>query len=287
MPSQLDSTQLVEAYKKTFGNMFFHILQKFLIANDAIVAGGSVLAPYDTTGKTKINDLDIYVHERNAQSLFAQFSNIKLTPDMMFGFIPNNSYNKMMQMAEASPDAVQRINTNEGATSDNILVPLFQFENSKYNTKLQPPYDRSFFVKNNILLRAPMYGKGFTNRSPMYLALEERYLYRFPDIKIDVLVVDDNVPLTSVPENFDLSFCKVWWNGNEVLATNPDDISNKRGTLSPDYVLALLQGNSFTLKRISKYKKRAHANGTKNKSIANSKIDSWTDSIVEFCSIIS
>ena len=101
-----------------------------------------------------------------------------------------------------------------------------------------------------------MFGRGFTNNSPMYAVLDERYIYQFPYIKIDVLVVDDSVPLTSVPENFDLSFCKVWWNGNEVLATNPDDISNKRGTLSLDYVLALIQGNRFTLDRIAKYKNR-------------------------------
>lgn len=280
MPSQLDSNQLVKAYKKKFGNMFFYILQKLLITNDAIVAGGSVLAPYDTTGKTTINDLDIYVHERNAQSLFAQFSNIKLTPDMMFGFIPNDSYNTIMQMAEENPDAVERINTNEGATSDNILVPLFNFENSKYSRKLQPPYDRSFFVKNNILLRIPMFGRGFTNESPMYLALDERYTYHFPYIKIDVLVVDDSVPLTSVPENFDLSFCKVWWNGNEVLATNPDDISNKRGTLSPDYVSALLQGNRFTLDRIAKYKNRGFKVIIPNMCIPEQVLEKQTKEIV-------
>ena len=280
MPSQLDSNELVKAYKKKFGDMFFYILQKLLITNDAIVAGGSVLAPYDTTGKTKINDLDIYVHERNAQSLFAQFSNIKLTPDMMFGFVPNDSYNTMMEMAEESPDAVERINTNEGATSDNILVPLFKFENSKYSRKLQPPYDRSFFVKNNILLRLPMFGRGFTNDSPIYIALDERYIYQFPYIKIDVLVVDDSVSLTSVPENFDLSFCKVWWNGNEVLATNPDDISNKRGTLSPDYVSALLQGNRFTLDRISKYKNRGFKVIIPNMCIPEQVLEKQTKEIV-------
>ena len=280
MPSQLDSNQLVKAYKKKFGNMFFHILQKLLIANDAIVAGGSVLAPYDTTGKTKINDLDIYVHERNAQSLFAQFSNIKLTLDMMFGFISNDSYNTIMEIAEENPDAVQRINTNEGATSDNILVPLLKFENSKYSRKLQPPYDRSFFVKNNILLRLPMFGRGFTNNSPIYIALDERYIHHFPYIKIDVLVVDDSVPLTSVPENFDLSFCKVWWNGNEVLATNPNDISNKRGTLSPDYVLALLQGNRFTLDRIAKYKNRGFKVIIPNMCIPEQVLEKQTKEIV-------
>lgn len=256
MPSQLDSNQLVKAYKKKFGNMFFHILQKLLTANDAIVAGGAVLAPYDESGKTKINDLDIYVHERNAQSLVAQLSNIKLTPDMLFGFISNDRYNTLIQMFEENPDAVQRINTDEGATSDNILLTLFEFETSPYYTKLQPPYDRSFFVKNNILLRLPMNGRGFTDRSPIHLAVDPSYIWQFPYIKIDVLVVDDSVPLTSVPENFDLSFCKVWWNGNDVFATNPDDISNKRGTLSPDYVSSLLQGNRFTLNRLSKYKNR-------------------------------
>tara|TARA_B100001093_G_scaffold514061_1_gene587278 strand:- start:4498 stop:8040 length:3543 start_codon:yes stop_codon:yes gene_type:complete len=256
MPSQLDSNQLVEAYKKKFGNMFFHILQKLLTANDAIIAGGAVLAPYDKSGKTNINDLDIYVHERNAQSLFTQLSNIKLTPDMLFGFISNHRYNTLIQMIEENPNAVERINTDEGATSDNILLTLFEFETNDFNTKLQPPYDQSFFVKNNILLRLPMNGRGFTDRSPMYLAVDPSYIWQFPSIKIDLLVVDDSVPLTSVPENFDLSFCKVWWNGNDVFATNPDDISNKRGTLSPDYVSSLLQGNRFTLNRISKYKNR-------------------------------
>lgn len=256
MPSQLDSNQLVKAYKKKFGNMFFHILQKLLTANDAIVAGGAVLAPYDKSGKTKINDLDIYVHERNAQSLVAQLSNIKLTPDMLFGFISNDRYNTLIQMIEENPNAVERINTDEGTTSDNILLTLFQFETNSYNTKLQPPYDQSFFVKNNILLRLPMNGNGFTDRSPMYLAVDRTHIWKFPFINIDILVVDDRASLTSVPENFDLSFCKVWWNGNDVFATNPDDISNKRGTLSPDYVSSLLQGNRYTLVRISKYKNR-------------------------------
>ena len=256
MPSQLDSNQLVKAYKKKFGNMFFHILQKLITANNAIVAGGAVLAPYDESGKTIINDLDIYVHERNAQSLFAQLSNIKLTPDMLFGFIPDDIYNALMMTVDDNPEAVERINTNEAVTSDNVLLPLFQFETNNFNTKLQPPYDRSFFVKNNILLRLPINGKGFNNRSPMYLAIDPRYIDHFPYIKIDVLVVADNVPLTSVPENFDLSFCKVWWNGNEVLATNPDDIRNKSGTLSYDYISALVQGNRFTLDRIAKYKNR-------------------------------
>ena len=256
MPSQLDSNQLVKAYKKKFGNMFFHILQKLLTANDAIVAGGAVLAPYDKSGRTKINDLDIYVHERNAQSLVTQLSNIKLTPDMLFGFIPNDSYNTLIQMIEENPNAVERINTDEGTTSDNILLTLFRFRTNISTTKLQPPYDQSFFNKNNILLRLPMNGRGFTDISPMYLAVIPSSILEFPPIEIDVLVVDDKVSLTSVPENFDLSFCKIWWNGNDVFATNPDDISNKRGTLSPDYVSSLLQGNRFTLNRIAKYKNR-------------------------------
>ena len=259
MPTEFDSNQLVETYKKTFGNMFFRILQKLLIANDAIVAGGGVLAPYDTTGKTAIHDLDIYVHERNAQSLFAQLSNIIVTPDFLFGFIPNEEYETILDLTERvnEPIETERININKPATSDNVLLEFFNFKTNQHKTKFQPPYDKSFFVKNNILLRLPMNGLGFNDESNTSNILERVNLAQhFPIISMDILVVDDNVSLISVPENFDLSFCKIWWDGKQVWATNPDDITNKTGTLSDDYISALLQGNKFTMDRILKYKNR-------------------------------
>ncbi len=258
MPSLLNSTNLEDTYRHQFSSIFFYILQKILVTNDAIVAGGAVLAPYDKTGKTRINDLDIYVHERNAQSLVAQLTNIKLTPDALFGFISDNQFTTMMSNAEFNPNNITKINPDEGITSDNIELPLFNFEVLNFSTTLQPPYDRSFFVKNNILLRLPISGIGYNSRSPIGQVFNPRRFRQFPQIKIDILVVDDRVPLTSVPENFDLSFCKVWWNGTEVWATNPDDIENKTGTLSPDYVLTLLQGNTYTLNRVAKYKKRGY-----------------------------
>ena len=63
------------------------------------------------------------------------------------------------EMAEESPDAVERINTNEGATSDNILSFLnLKTANIAENFN---PLRQTFIVKNNILLKITHVWKRF------------------------------------------------------------------------------------------------------------------------------
>ena len=250
MVAELDNEKLLTYYRSKFPYMFINILQQVLINNNAILAGGAVLAPY---AKTSISDFDIYVHEKNAQSLFAQLANIIITPFAMWGNLVIDSYNHVI-FEISQEEFVPLVNQNNEDTLDNVRLPILMFDQIMPNVRLQPPYDRSFFLKNNIIARIPMRGRGFTQLS-MFPALFDTPTYR-KDIKIDLLVVDNKVELTSVPKNFDLSFCKIWWTGEKVFATNPDDVRTKNGTLSPDYIQSLLEGNTFTLNRIKKYKSK-------------------------------
>ena len=119
------------------------------------------------------------------------------------------------------------------------LPEIFRdYRNNQVCSYTAPPYDKSFLKKNNILGR---------------FVLKQ---YNYPDI--DLIIVSNEKNLTDIVDSFDLSFCKIWYNGVDVQARNPEDILNKRGTLGSDYIKCLLNGNYFTAKRIQKYKKKGY-----------------------------
>jgi len=64
-----------------------------------------------------------------------------------------------------------------------------------------------------------------------------------------------NNPL-NVVQNFDLTFCQVWYDGEMVYATHPQHIKDRKGLLQNDYVTSLMNGNKFIQNRIRKYKSR-------------------------------
>ena len=112
-----------------------------------------------------------------------------------------------------------------------------------------PPYDNSFFKQNNILGRfvfTPTYVKMIRHPHSEYIEHIDRPI-------IDIIVVKNNINLTSVVSNFDLTFCKILFDGNSIKADNPDDIVNKSGSLGQNYLNKLYEGNNFTIGRILKY----------------------------------
>ena len=56
------------------------------------------------------------------------------------------------------------------------------------------------------------------------------------DIKVDIVIVDDNYTIYQVIDNFDLTFCKIWFDGDNVYASHPNDIRTKTGSLNDLYL---------------------------------------------------
>ena len=101
-----------------------------------------------------------------------------------------------------------------------------------------PAYDLSFFRKNNILLR-------FLYRSELGLP------------PIDIMVIPDNIDVKTVVSNFDLSFCEIWFDGENVYSNDPEGINNSEGYLKEDYLDSVFKYfNKFIINRIKKYSKR-------------------------------
>ena len=84
------------------------------------------------------------------------------------------------------------------------------------SSHLSPAYDKSFFKKNNILSRFSFFNlKGLK--------------------PIDLMIIDDNVTVNSVVSNFDLSFCEIWFDGENVYSNDPESLKTKTGYLKKDY----------------------------------------------------
>ncbi len=77
--------------------------------------------------------------------------------------------------------------------------------------------------------------------------------YIAADYNIDVMAVRKRTTPLQVVQNFDLTFCQVWYDGEDVWATHPEHIQNKSGELQGEYVPVYFSGNFFLRKRMRKY----------------------------------
>jgi len=74
--------------------------------------------------------------------------------------------------------------------------------------------------------------------------------------EVDVMAVRNKRGPLAVVNNFDLTFCQVWFDGVDVYASHPEHIKTKKGELQYDYCITLLEGNRFLKRRIKKYMTR-------------------------------
>ena len=79
--------------------------------------------------------------------------------------------------------------------------------------------------------------------------------YSVPSI-MDIMAVRNTRSPLDVVQNFDLTFCQIWYDGETLWVTHPSDVKNKKGVLQNDYVALFLQGNIFLKNRIRKYARR-------------------------------
>ena len=77
-------------------------------------------------------------------------------------------------------------------------------------------------------------------------------------IEFDVMIVRNRRTPLQVVNNFDLTFCQIWFDGSDIYASHPEDIKRKKGTLQGEYVDLFLKGNTFLHKRIKKYGDRGY-----------------------------
>ena len=136
---------------------------------------------------------------------------------------------------------------------DNLeMVSIFFSSETKFvinRTNTVKAYDQSFFRKNNIMQR-------FHYRIP---AGRENWTRRGRRKSIDIMSIKQGVSPLNVVQNFDLTFCEIWYDGRSINATNLADAAQKKGLLRSDYVKALLDfNNRFIRDRLERYRARGY-----------------------------
>lgn len=96
-------------------------------------------------------------------------------------------------------------------------------------------YDNSFFVRNGILMRIPLV---------------------YEQLEIDIIVVEPDREILHVISNFDLSFCKIWFDGQYTLSFHKQDVLTKHGYLDQEYSKYYMKGNRYIKRRVCKYLSR-------------------------------
>jgi hypothetical protein len=76
---------------------------------------------------------------------------------------------------------------------------------------------------------------------------------------MDIMAVRNSRSPLDVVQNFDLTFCQIWYDGKNVWATHPNHIKEKRGLLQKEYIPVFLRGNDFLRSRIRKYSRRGYS----------------------------
>jgi hypothetical protein len=115
---------------------------------------------------------------------------------------------------------------------------------SAYNQHHATFYCMSFLRKNGIRTVQGLYTFNPINMRPIHLA--------------DIMAVRNSRSPLDVVKNFDLTFCQIWYDGDNLMATHPDHVINKTGLLQKDYALLYIKGNRFLIRRIRKYRYKGY-----------------------------
>lgn len=107
-------------------------------------------------------------------------------------------------------------------------------------------------------IEASLYCKSFLRKNGIrkIYTLSTKYKVWNNPILIDIMSVRNKRTPLAVVNNFDLTFCQVWYDGEAVYASHPDHIREKKGFMSAEYIPTFLAGNRFLVRRTNKYIKR-------------------------------
>jgi hypothetical protein len=119
------------------------------------------------------------------------------------------------------------------------IMALFNDPNKVVKKYKASEYCNSFLRKNSIRTVLTYYLEGIPVKTT-----------------IDIMGVRNRRNVLDVVQNFDLTFCQVWYDGENVWTTHPQHIQERKGFLQGDYVITFLYGNKFLKTRLMKYAER-------------------------------
>ena len=108
------------------------------------------------------------------------------------------------------------------------------------------------------MISPTLYCQSFLNKNGIKKIITLRVSQQGARHDIDIMIVRRRRTPLQVVNNFDLTFCQAWCDGEKIYASHPEHVRNKSGQLQGEYVPVFLAGNDFLRKRIAKYQRRGY-----------------------------
>ena len=121
---------------------------------------------------------------------------------------------------------------------------------------LRPIYDKITMQSQSTKfkhIRPSFYCNSFLRKNAIKKVYRAGIRSRYYTTTIDIMSVRKRRTPLQVVNNFDLTFCQVWFDGVNIFASHPEDLRTRKGTLQGEYVNLLLNGNIFLKRRMRKY----------------------------------
>ena len=163
-----------------------------------------------------------------------------------------------------------------GRMFDTDVVGYFAHKDAVYKRYRSSIYCQSFLRRNGI---KAVHRYTYPNERP---GLRDDFHNGF---HFDVMTIRNKHSPLKVVNNFDLTFCQVWFDGVDCYATYPDHVNKKQGWVQKAYLPLLFRGNHFIKDRIKKYKSRGYKilqNPELTPELAKSILEQSTQSILDY-----
>jgi hypothetical protein len=132
---------------------------------------------------------------------------------------------------------------------------LNRFVNDPVASILRTPIDRKHAYNSSLYCNSFLQKNGIKKVRSYLLSKQESNVPR----SFDIMIVRNRRTPLEVVNNFDLTFCQIWFDGEHIYASHPTHVKEKKGILQGEYVDLFLQGNQFLRARVEKYGARGYS----------------------------
>lgn len=243
--------------------------KKILYSTNSLLAGGFLVRSYSDYD-SDMGDLDIYVQNKHAVSMLLYLNSVgfemefwNMAPPYDQSFFRKNNIMSRTYLEKNNYEQRDYQSWNEG---DTVLVKSMW--KSADRTLFAVDFeDSALWGTSKAIIKRKILGE---NPDEIYIvswvddddARKDSIVYRndifsLKNISCDLMIIPDFIEPKQVVQNFDLTFCEIWFDGKTVDATDIDGVLNKKGFLRKEYTDSLLtKFNKFLIDRIKRYSKR-------------------------------
>lgn len=250
----LDNEENVEQFKK------------LLNSTNSLLAGGFLVRSY-SDDDLEIGDLDIYVQNKHAVSMLLYLNSVgfemnfwNMAPPYDQSFFRKNNIMSRTFLTKNNYNYEKKNSSKEWNEGETVLISGFWMVHSRIQLgrdykprKLTSP--RKAVIKKKI--SDDIYKVSWVDKNVEDSIVYENDISPLIKITCDLMIIPDFIDPKQIVQNFDLTFCEIWFDGITVDATDINGVLNKKGFLRKEYTDSLLtKFNKFLIDRIRKYSKK-------------------------------